>query len=114
MRLVLAAAFVFAAGPALAATGQEVFNDNCSECHTLAPPSATAPALQGVFGRPIASLKDFQYSDALKAKHGVWTEQALDAFLANPQVFAPGTAMYGSAADPNDRKAIIDFLKTAK
>jgi cytochrome c len=73
-----------------------------------------APSLKGVVGRKIASLADFSYSDALKAKGGTWTEQALDAFLTNPQAFAPGATMFTTPPDPADRKAIIDYLKTQK
>jgi cytochrome c len=115
MRVVLALLLALAAPPALAATGEQLFGDNCASCHTVGAASTPdAPTLKGVFGRKIASLPDFKYSDGLKAKQGVWTEEALDAFLASPQTFAPGTQMYGGASDPNDRKAIIDYLKTLK
>ena len=113
MRLAVAL-FLLAAGPAVAATGRDVFNDKCGDCHTVDPPSGTAPALKGVVGRKVASLADFQYSDALKAKGGTWTEAALDAFIANPKAYAPGTQMTAGAADPADRKAIIDYLKSAQ
>jgi cytochrome c len=117
MRLVLAALLLATtAAPALAATGEELFNGNCADCHALAPTAGqTAPPLQGVVGRKIASAPDFAYSDALKAKSAdTWTPANLDAFLANPQAFAPGTAMYGGAADPADRKALIDYLASQK
>jgi cytochrome c len=114
MRATLVLILTLAAAPAFAATGQDVFNDKCGDCHTIDPPSGTAPALKGVVGRKVASLSDFQYSDALKAKGGAWTEAALDAFLASPKTYAPGTQMTGGAADPADRKAIIDYLKTAQ
>jgi cytochrome c len=116
MRLALALACCLVAAPALAATGQELFNQNCADCHTMdAASSSSAPGLKGVVGRKIASLTDFQYSDALKAKSGgVWDQAALNAFLADPQAFAKGTAMYGSAPDPTERQAIIDYLKTVK
>jgi cytochrome c len=115
MRLALALILTLIAAPAFAATGQDVFNDKCGDCHTVDAVSGTAPSLKGVVGRKIASLSDFQYSDALKAKAGgVWTETALDAFLTSPKAFAPGTVMYGGAPDPGDRKAIIDYLKTVK
>ena len=114
MRLVLSLMFVLAAGPALAGTGEDAFNDSCGSCHALDPPSVTAPALKGVVGRKIASLADFQYSAALKAKNGAWTEQNLNAFLADPKSFAPGTTMFGGAPDATQRQAIIDYLKTAK
>ena len=115
MRLALAVVLGLAAAPAFAATGQDLFNDKCGDCHTLdAAPGATAPPLKGVVGRKVASLTDFQYSDALKAKGGVWTEAALDAFISNPKAFAPGTTMFGGDDNAADRKAIIDYLKTVK
>jgi cytochrome c len=120
MRFVLAITLavtgaVAAAPSALAATGQEVFNDKCGECHSTDGASTmTAPSLKGVVGRNIASLKDYQYSPALTAKQGAWTEQKLDTFLFNPRGFAPGTDMLVGAADPGERKAIIDYLKTLK
>lgn len=115
MRVALALVLALAASPAIAATGGELFNDNCGACHTTGAASTDAPTLKGVYGRKIASLTDFQYSDALKAKQGgVWDAATLDAFLAAPQTFAPGTAMYGAAPDPGDRKAIIEYLKTVK
>jgi cytochrome c len=104
-----------AGGPAFAATGQDLFNANCADCHTLDGASDSAPSLKGVVGRKIASLANFQYSDALKAKAGqVWTDANLNAFLAAPQAFAKGTSMFGGAPDPTERQAIIDYLKTVK
>jgi cytochrome c len=119
MRLAIALLFapvllLAAAAPALAATGQDVFTDKCGDCHTVDPPSGTAPSLKGVVGRKAASLADFKYSDALKAKGATWTEAELDAFIANPRAYAPGTQMTAGAADPADRKAIIDYLKSVK
>src|SRR4051812_31164322 len=52
-----------------------------------------APSLIGVFGRPPASGTDYLFSDALKAKSGVWDAPMLDRYLADPQAFAPGTEM---------------------
>jgi cytochrome c len=115
MRVALALAFALVAPPALAATGEQLFGDNCASCHTIGAASTPdAPTLKGVVGRKIAGLSDFTYSAGLKAKQGTWTEGELDAFLANPKAYAPGTQMYGGASDPNDRKAIIDYLKTVK
>jgi len=111
----LALVFAALASPSLAATGQDLFNSSCGDCHALDPAAGqSAPPLRGVVGRKIASAPDFQYSDALKAKTGTWTDANLDAFLASPQAFAPGTQMYGGASDPGERKAIIDYLNAAK
>jgi cytochrome c len=116
MRALPALLLALAATPALAADGKALFEDKCAECHVLGDASSdAAPTLKGVAGRKIASLADFQYSDALKAKGSVWTDASLDAFLARPKAFAPGTQMlFGGLADPADRQAIIGYLKTVK
>ena len=114
MRLLLTLVFALAAAPAFASPGEDAFNDVCSSCHTVDPPSITAPALKGVVGRKVASLSDFQYSSALKAKGGTWTDAALNAFIADPKTFAPGTTMTAGAPDATQRQAIIDYLKTQK
>jgi cytochrome c len=111
----VAVVVALAGGPAFAGAGQDLFNANCADCHTLDSASDSAPSLKGVVGRRIASLSNFQYSDALKAKAGqVWTDATLNAFLAAPQSFAKGTSMFGGAPDPTQRQAIIDYLKTVK
>jgi cytochrome c len=97
------------------ASGATLFEDQCGSCHTRDPASGPlAPSLKGVAGRKIASLSDFSYSDALKGKGGVWTDEALDAYLTDPETFAPGTQMFAGAPDPAARRAIIDYLKTAR
>jgi cytochrome c2 len=115
MRAVLGLIFALAAGPALAADGQDAFTDQCASCHTLNGVSTpSGPSLKGVVWRKIADLPDFAYSAALKAKVGTWSPDQLDAFLRNSQAFAPGTDMFFDVQDPAARKAIIDYLGTVK
>jgi len=114
MRHVLAAAFALAlALPAMAQDGQALFNVQCKSCHTLTGASSPAgPGLKGVAGRKIAGAPGFAYSAGLKAKTGSWTDANLDAYLANPAGFAPGTRMFARVAQPAARSAIIAYLKT--
>ncbi len=98
------------AGPALAADGQQLFNMQCKMCHAGGP---MGPSLAGVAGSKIAS-KDFNYSAALKAKGGTWTDANLDAFLKGPTQFAPGTKMVMGVPSEENRAALITFLKTLK
>jgi cytochrome c len=109
------AAAVFA-GPALAQTvdGAGVFSNQCAGCH-VGPSTPLAPSLAGVAGAKIASKGDFDYSAGLKAKNGdTWTDANLDTFLKGPQDFAPGTAMYIAPQSDENRKALIEYLKTLK
>ena len=57
----------------------------------------------------------FRYSPALSRLGGRWTDERLDAFLKNPNVFVPGTLMTaGQVPDDQERRAVIEFLKTYK
>ena len=55
-------------------------------------------------------MKGFLYSAALKAKPGNWTDANLDAFLADPQGFAPGVGMDAAVQDPAQRRELIAYI----
>lgn len=105
---VFGAILVLAAVPS--PEGAKAFNLQCAGCHA-ARTSPMAPALAGVAGSAVASAPGFAYSAALKAKGGVWSDDRLDAFLASPTAFAPGTRMPTAVADPARRAALINYLK---
>jgi len=86
----------------------------CLSCHPFKPgePEMEGPSLWGVVGRPVASLPDFEYSDALRAKGGRWTRERLDRWIAGPAAVTPGTKMtLGGVRSAADRKAVLDFLE---
>lgn len=115
MRLAIAAALVLASAlPAVAAEdGQALYNAQCKSCHTITGVSGpSGPTLKGVAGRKVASAAGFAYSSGLKARGGTWTDASLDAYLAGPSTFAPGTRMFARVAQPAARTAIIGYLKT--
>jgi cytochrome c len=96
--------------------GAEVFRA-CVACHTLSEKEAqrAGPTLAGLYGRRIASLPGYHFSDALKGMHIVWTPETVSKlFEVGPDTYTPGTKMpeqrIGSA---EDRKALTDFLARA-
>lgn len=95
------------------AAGEAAFRV-CATCHVAAEgETAEGPSLNGVFGRPIASLEGFEYSDALSAREGIWDVETLDTYLTAPSEFAPGTKMgLPPVPDETVRTNIIGYLST--
>ena len=113
-RVALILAIIFgASSPALAADGAKIFTLQCKTCHQ-AKSGLMGPSLVGVSGRKVASLSDFGYSAALKAKSEVWTDLALDHFLTSTSKFAPCGRMPAALPSAPDRAAVISYLKTLK
>ena len=88
---------------------------SCAGCHQVndGKTHGIGPDLAGVFGRRIAAADGYRYSDGMSKLTGNWTEAELDAFLSDPQSYAPGTLMVGQGIpDQSARSAIIDYLRT--
>jgi cytochrome c2 len=93
-------------------SGQVAFAIHCARCHEPAGGGAAAgPDLDGVFGRTAASVEDWPYSDALRGLESSWNEENLERFLADPEAFAPGTAMVLDQVGEADRRAIVEYLR---
>jgi cytochrome c len=96
--------------------GAEVFRA-CVACHTLSANDGVraGPTLARIFGRKIATLPGYNFSDALKKLDIVWTpETVAKLFEIGPMAYTPGTKMpeqrIGSA---EDRTALVKFLEKA-
>jgi cytochrome c2 len=115
MRALLSVLILLAAGPAAAADGKALYDEQCAACHALeATSTPTGPSLKGVVFRKVAVLPDFAYTPALKQRFGTWTPERLDSYLKDSQAFAPGNGMTFAMEDAAERRAIIDYLKSAK
>lgn len=96
--------------------GAEVFRA-CVACHSLTPDEAprAGPTLAGIFGRRIAAVPGYRYSDALKAMDIVWTpETVARLFEVGPARYTPGTRMPEQTINSaEDRDALMRFLAKA-
>jgi cytochrome c len=96
--------------------GAQVFRA-CAVCHTLTPDDGAraGPTLHGVFGRRIASLPGYSYSEALKDMDIVWTAQTIsELFEFGPHAYTPGSRMPDQRVpSEEDRRALIQFLEIA-
>ena len=72
------------------------------------------PNLSGIVGSKAGTVEGYEYSKAfMEVFEGtVWDEAALDTYIADSQLRAPGIRMYYRQPDGEIRRLIIDFLKT--
>jgi cytochrome c2 len=103
--------------PTVGSSGEILFAANCGGCHKLGDGTShrIGPDLWGILSRKVASADGYRdYSAALRAHGGSWTEQGISDFIKNPQAAVPGTAMeYAGLPDADSRSKIIDYIKHA-
>lgn len=115
--LMLAAVAAGLATSAAAAppSGQQVFEQRCTVCHSLQPaPGKMGPPLAGVVGRKAGSAPGYAYSNAMKASGITWGPDTIDTFLKGPGKLVPGTKMLIGAPDADSRAAVIQYLSSIK
>lgn len=119
MRLLAVPVLLLLATPAPAQDTNALFVEaKCSVCHAIGPGAEhkIGPQLNGVVGRIVGGLKDYNYSlalDAAREAGQVWTPELLLQYLKKPSNAFPGTKM--SFAGMSDRAridALIAYLKS--
>lgn len=111
-----------AAGPSQAGPqgdaqrGRLVFQ-RCYACHAIDPADPMkleGPLLHQVLGRRAGTVAGFEYSEAMRARGAaglVWDAASIDALIADPEGFIPGTAMSAPPLrDGQERADVIAFL----
>ncbi|PZX19643.1 cytochrome c [Palleronia aestuarii] len=95
------------------AAGERVFG-KCRACHQVEEgANAVGPTLYGVVGREVDTVAGYSYSGALEEHADVWSPENLNAFLEDPQGYAPGTKMsFNGLPSVEDRAAVIAYLQT--
>lgn len=85
----------------------------CWTCHDFTgTQNKIGPHLFGLYGRQAGGSDFGGYSAALRATGAVWDDRTLDAFLADPRRFAPGTTMVSPGVpNPADRAALLFYMK---
>ena len=96
--------------------GADVFRA-CVACHTLGAEQANraGPTLANLFGRRIATLPGYNFSEALKRLDIVWTPETVSRlFEIGPASYTPGTKMPEQRiGSEQDRAALVQFLERA-
>jgi cytochrome c len=94
-----------------AARGKTLYESRCIACHSL-DANRVGPRHRGVYGRRAGAIADYDYSAALKGAKIVWTDEALERWLADPERVAPGQKMGYSIGERVDRDDVIAYLKS--
>jgi cytochrome c len=104
-------------GNDLLAEGELQFARKCSICHTLTgeTQNRAGPSLANVFGRRIATLPGYPFSEPLKHLDIVWGPETIGKlFELGPEVFTPGSKMpLQKITDAAQRDALIAYLRVA-
>jgi cytochrome c len=90
--------------------GQELFLRRCRGCHGL-DEDMEGPRLRNVYGRVAGSVASFEYSAALRKSAITWNADSLEKWLASPDRLVPGNDMSFYVERPEERAAIIEYLK---
>jgi cytochrome c len=86
----------------------------CAACHDLAGTATKiGPPLRGLAGKRAGAVPGYAYSPALANSGVIWGPRTLDAFLASPQAFVPGTRMVSPGVADAQRADLVFFLLSA-
>ena len=106
-------------GPLLAnanpANGERLAKAQCGACHSFndGGRAGVGPNLHGIVGRAHAAAAGFAYSASLKSHEGPWRYDQLNAWLAKPATYAPGTKMaFGGISNTQQRADVIAYLRS--
>ena len=96
------------------AKGAKAFK-KCKACHTQTNggKNKIGPNLWNIVNRARGATDGFGYSAAVKGKDGAWSYDSLNAFLAKPRAYIPGTKMaFAGIRKAKERAALIAFLRS--
>ena len=97
-----------------AAAGKKAFG-KCKACHGIenGGKNGIGPNLWNVVNASRGAKDGFKYSSALAAKEGKWTYESLNAFIAKPKAYIPGTKMsFVGVKKTSDRANIVAYLRS--
>ncbi len=94
------------------AHGEKVYK-KCKACHSIKQGGGNkiGPALWNVIFRPVGSITDYKYSNALSSYGKEWTWEEMNGFLIKPSAWIKGNKMgFAGLKSEKDRASVILYL----
>ena len=91
--------------------GQALFQKRCGKCHAL-DADHEGPRLRGVVGRITGTAKTYKYWTPMQNARFTWDEVKLDKWLTDTDSVVPDNDMAFRVPKPEERAAIISYLKS--
>jgi cytochrome c len=117
----IAAAIAATSGAAMADGGEDLFKKKCGSCHSVEPGKhKIGPSLAGVMGRTAGTAEGYTKYKAMKGASFTWDDATMDAWITDQKSFLKDhkdvvgdqkTAMSAKIKKPEERAAIIEYLK---
>jgi len=85
----------------------------CIACHSFTQNSAKniGPPLHNIVGRPVASVPNFDYSERLLMRGGIWNEKSLNVYFTEQTMFDKGShIVFQTLSNADDRIILIELL----
>jgi cytochrome c len=96
-----------------AVRGKAVYEAKCSACHSV-DDNRVGPLHAGVLGRKAGSVKDYDYSDALRQSRVVWSQVNLERWLTDPEKLIAGQKMGYRLDVAQERADVVKYLASLK
>ena len=94
------------------AHGEKVYK-KCKACHSIKQGGGNkiGPALWNVIFRPVGSITDYKYSQALSSYKKEWNWEEMNGFLIKPAKWIKGNKMgFAGIKDEKERASVILYL----
>jgi len=86
--------------------------EDCTACHQLQRRvNVVGPHLVDIHGRQVASVPDFEYSEALATQDFTWDSATLAAYILNPTETYPGTMMAYSGLTEAQAADVAEYFR---
>lgn len=96
---------------AAAARGQALAQD-CAACHIIGRrDNLIGPHLVNLYGRQVASVSGYEYSEALAALDFEWDSERIAAYILDPTGTYPGTLMAYDGLTEAEAADIAEYFR---